>query len=490
MSSALAPLSSPSVSPKVVSRPQLPLLVKLSYGVGDLAVAIRLTAVRDFLLFFYTNVVMLNPSLAGLALAIGRLWDGVNDPLVGYLSDSTTSRFGRRRLYLLVSVLPLGVCFYLLWSPPLGLGAMGNFVFLAIMYMLMDACFTLYATPYLALGAELSQDYHERTQIVATRTVFHGLGAFIAVTCLSKVVGGSPTMLPDSAAALSSTLPPTGARQGFAQVGALLAGVMIFAGLIAFYGSRETPPSSQTVQLSFRSFINALRSTLDTQPFRVLIYTFAVMTLGASIHQPLTVYVFRDWLAMGQQLPTLMTLYLAAVLLSLGSWTHLARRIGKNRAFQVCILWSVAALSVFPVLRADMPSWVFYMFLILAGFGAGGYILPLSIAADVVDYDELHSGQRREGAFFGLWTLTMKLMAVGILLVGMSLDLIGYMPNQAQSPFTLWSLKILYGPIPALFFLASFFIFLRFPLTREHHADIQQQLQLRRLQLSAHRERE
>ncbi|HXG17926.1 MAG TPA: MFS transporter, partial [Methylomirabilota bacterium] len=129
MSSALAPLSSPSVSPKVVSRPQLPLLVKLSYGVGDLAVAIRLTAVRDFLLFFYTNVVMLNPSLAGLALAIGRLWDGVNDPLVGYLSDSTTSRFGRRRLYLLVSVLPLGVCFYLLWSPPLGLGAMGNFVF-------------------------------------------------------------------------------------------------------------------------------------------------------------------------------------------------------------------------------------------------------------------------------------------------------------------------------------------------------------------------
>jgi GPH family glycoside/pentoside/hexuronide:cation symporter len=138
-------------------------------------------------------------------------------------------------------------------------------------------------------------------------------------------------------------------------------------------------------------------------------------------------------------------------------------------------------LSIFPLLRADMPHEVFYAFMILAGFGAGGYVLPLSIAADVIDYDELHTGQRREGAFFGLWTLTMKLVAaVAILLVGVALDLIGYIPNQPQSEFTLWGLKLLYGPIPALFFLGSFLFFRRFPLTRETHADIQQQLQARR----------
>lgn len=481
MNGAPAQSSPLSVSSEAPQPQQLPLPVRLSYGVGDLVVAIRLTAVRDFLLFFYTNVVLLNPSLAGLALAIGRVWDGVNDPLVGYLSDSTASRFGRRRPYLLASVLPLGVCFYLLWSPPDGLGAMGNFLFLACTYMLMDVFFTLYATPYLALGAELSQDYHERTRVVTTRAVFHGLGAFVAVMCLSKVAGGSPTLLEESAATLSSTLSPAATRTGFAQVGALLAGVMVLSGLIAFYGSRETLPPQSAERVSFRSFVSTLRSTLNNQPFRILIYTFAIMTLGAGIHQPLAVYVYRDWLAMSQQLPTVMTLYLASIMLSLGFWTRFSRRIGKNKAFQLCILWSVIVLSIFPLLRADMPHGVFYTFISFAGFGAGGYVLPLSIAADVIDYDELQTGQRREGAFFGLWTLTMKLVAaLAILLVGVALDLIGYIPNQPQSEFTLWGLKLLYGPIPALFFLGSLLLFRHFPLTRETHADIQKQLHARR----------
>jgi len=144
-------------------------------------------------------------------------------------------------------------------------------------------------------------------------------------------------------------------------------------------------------------------------------------------------------------------------------------------------LWSVVVLSVFPLLRADMPRQLFYLFIFLAGLGAGGYVLPVSIAADVIDYDELLTGQRREGAFFGLWTLTMKLVAaLAIALVGVTLDLIGYVPNQAQSASTLWGLKMLYGPVPAFFLFLSFLVFLRFPLTRESHAEIQRQLQARR----------
>jgi len=147
----------------------------------------------------------------------------------------------------------------------------------------------------------------------------------------------------------------------------------------------------------------------------------------------------------------------------------------------VCIVWSIVVLSVFPLLRADMPRQLFYLFIVVAGFGAGGYVLPVSIAADVIDYDELLSGQRREGAFFGLWTLTIKLVAaLAIALVGVTLNLIGYVANQTQSEFALWGLKMLYGPVPALFFLLSLLVFLRFPLTRETHAEIQQQLQIRR----------
>ena len=108
-------------------------------------------------------------------------------------------------------------------------------------------------------------------------------------------------------------------------------------------------------------------------------------------------------------------------------------------------------------------------------------MLPVSIAADVIDYDELRSGQRREGAFFGLWTLTIKLVAaLAIALVGVALNLIGYVANQTQSDFALWGLKMLYGPVPAFFLLLALLVFRRFPLTRESHAEIQRQLQIRR----------
>ncbi|MBI3303037.1 MAG: MFS transporter [Deltaproteobacteria bacterium] len=481
MNSAHATASAPAHAPQATQTSPLSLGVKVSYGVGDIVVAIRMSSVVNFLLFFYTNVVMLSPSLAGLALAIGRIWDGVNDPLVGYLSDSTTSRFGRRRPYLLASILPLGLTFFLLWSPPQGLGSLGNFLFLAAAYILMDTFFTLYATPYMALGAELSRDYHERTQVVTVRALFHILGAVLAVVCLSKVVGGSPATLQEGAATLPTTLPSDVLRMGFAKVGAILGGVMALSGLIAFSGSREAPPPGNGERVSFGAFFLGLKNTLKNQPFRSVILTFAVMTLGWGVHQPLTVYVYRDWLTMEKQLPTILSLYLFSTMLSLGVWTRLARHFGKNRAFQLCILYSVAVLSVFPLLRADMPREMFYLFIVFAGLGAGGYIIPVSIVADVIDYDELLTGQRREGAFFGLWTLTIKLVAaLAIALVGVALDLIGYVPNQPQSVFTLWGLKMLYGPVPAFFLFLSFLAFLRFPLTRESHAEIQRQLQARR----------
>jgi GPH family glycoside/pentoside/hexuronide:cation symporter len=476
---ATAPVSSTEVATLPPAR--LPFGVKVSYGIGDIPVAIRMASLSNFLLFFYTNVIMLSPSLAGLALAVGRVWDGVNDPLVGYLSDNTTSRFGRRRPYLLASVLPFGLSFYLLWSPPAGLGTWGNFSFLALSYILMDSCFTFYATPYLALGAELSRDYHERTQVATFRALFHTLGAIVALMCLSKIVGGSPATLQEGAAQLSSALPPEVLRAKFSLVGALLAGVMVVSGLVAFYGSREVPPPSTEEQISFTAFFRTLLNTLKNRPFRIELLSFALLVLGWALHQPLTVYVYRDWLTMERQLPTVMFLFFLSTLVSLGLWAQLARRVGKNRAFQLCILWSVIVLSLFPLMRADMPRQWFYLFIIFIGLGAGGYALPPAIVADVIDHDELLTGQRREGAFFGLWTLVMKLMgALAIALVGFGLDVIGYVPGQTQSAATLGGLKILYGPIPAVFLALSLLVFLRFPLTRESHAEIQQQLQLRR----------
>lgn len=478
------PLSTTAVAPPestIVSSARLSTRVKICYSIGELPIAIRMASFNNFLLFFYTNVTMLSPSLAGLALALGRVWDGINDPLVGYLSDNTTSRFGRRRPYLFASVIPLGVTFYLLWSPPEGLGSWGHFVYLAAAYMIMDGCFTFYSTPYLALGAELSRDYHERTQVVTSRAVVHSLGALLALICFSRVVGVSPTVLQESAGAVPLTQAPAVLRTGFAQMGALLAGAMVLSGIIAFYGTREIVFAGSNQPMSFAVFFRTFASTLRNRPFRIKLLSFAFLVFAWALHQPLTLYVYRDWLAMEEHIPTIMTLFFLSMMLSLGIWGRLAGHIGKNRAFQLCLAWSVAILLLFPFMRADMPYQWFYVFIVFIGLGAGGYALPASIVADIIDYDELQTGQRREGAFFGFWTLIMKMMgALAIAAVGFGLDAIGYQPNRQQTEATLVGLKILYGPVPACFLLLSLLIFLRFPLTRESHVAIQQQLQARR----------
>ncbi|MBI3249154.1 MAG: MFS transporter [Deltaproteobacteria bacterium] len=478
-SQVLAEPASATVTPSSPAR--LSPLVKLCYSLGEIPIAIRMASFNNFLLFFYTNVIMLSPSLAGLALALGRVWDGINDPLVGYLSDNTTSRFGRRRPYLFASVIPLGLTFYLLWNPPDGLGTWGNFAYLALAYMLMDGCFTFYSTPYLALGAELSRDYHERTQVVTARAVVHTLGAVFALVCFSRVVGTSPTAIQEGVALGVSTLSPELLRVGFASVGALLAVVMIGGGFIAFSGSREGKLTGSGQQLSFAAFFRSFTATLHNRPFRIELLSFGFLVFAWALHQPLTLYVYRDWLAMEAQVPTVMTLFFLATLISLGLWARLARHVGKNRAFQLCVLWSILVLSLFPLMRADMPHHWFYLFVIFIGLGAGGYALPASIVADIIDYDELQTGERREGLFFSLWTLVMKVTAaLAIGCVGFGLDFIGYLPNQPQTEATLQGLKLLYGPIPAMFLLVSLLIFRRFPLTQESHADIQRQLQERR----------
>lgn len=209
----------PGVSVETTGR--LPLSRKLSYGAGELVVGTRMAALGMVLFPFYTDVALLPPVLVGAAIALGRVWDGLNDPITGWLSDRTRTRFGRRRPYLIAMILPLAACFAAIWMPPAG-SAMEVFLYLVGALFLFDVFFGFYATPYLALGAELSPDYAERARVVSVRAIFHNLGLLIG--------GGGFLGL---AAALG------GSHHGYAVAGASLAGLMLLGGLVAFFGSRE-----------------------------------------------------------------------------------------------------------------------------------------------------------------------------------------------------------------------------------------------------------
>jgi sugar (glycoside-pentoside-hexuronide) transporter len=438
------------------------------YGFGDVLIAIRMSSFQFYLLPFYTDVVQLAPWLAGLGKMLGMAWDGVNDPVAGYLSDRTRTRLGRRRPFMLAAALPLGLAFGALWSSPSRLGAGFGFLYLVLAFVVMDTAFTLYATPYLALGAELSADYDERTQLAASRAFFHVGGLFLGVA------------VPGAVLARFADNPATGFRMmGFA-LGAGMTVVALVTGLVL---RERRPPEESAPPASWRTFADGFMATFRNDAFRVLIVAFAFILLGGGLYQTLLPYAFKYWLVRPDLVARVPVIFMIASVASLPLWTQLARRLGKDRAMRLCILWAAVALGLTPlVLDAGMGQARMLVFIGLAGLGNGGWmVLPVALTADVIDCDELETHRRREGAYFGVWTLVMKwagAIAAGV--VGVALELLGYVPNENQSASTILGIKVLYGPVPAALMLAAFVVFLRFPLTRERHAAVQAALAARR----------
>jgi glycoside/pentoside/hexuronide:cation symporter, GPH family len=449
------------------TRARLSTGAKAIYGFGDLLIAIRMSSFQFYLLPFYTDVVMLAPWLAGLGKMVGMIWDGINDPVTGYLSDRARTRIGRRRPFLLGAALPLGLAFAALWSPPSGLGTGPGFAYLVVVFLVLDTAFSCYTTPYLALGAELSPDYHERTQLAASRAFFHLIGLFLGVAIPAAVLARMG-----------------GGAGAFRVMGIGMGAGMVAVALVTGTLLREPPLVERAaVGLSLRSFAEGFASTFRNPSFRVLIATFAFVLLGGGLYQMLVPYAFKYWLSRPELVGRAPLAFVFASVLSLPLWTRLARRLGKDRAMRVCMLWAVIALGTTPlVLDPAMGQLRMLLFVGFAGLGNGGWIvLPAAITADVIDWDELHTARRREGAYFGIWTLVMKWgNAVASGIVGIALQLLGFVPNQAQTEATITGIKILYGPVPAALMLAAFLVFLRFPLTRERHEEVQAALAARR----------
>jgi GPH family glycoside/pentoside/hexuronide:cation symporter len=443
---------------------------KAIYGFGDVLIAVRMSCFQFYLLPFYTDVVLREPELvglAGLAKAIGLLWDGINDPVAGYLSDRTRTRLGRRRPFMLGAALPLGVAFALVWWAPTTIGTTWRFVYLVVAFLVMDTAFSLYATPYLALGAELSRNYHERTQLAAARGAFHLLGLILGVAVPGIIIGwhghDSPT--------------------GYRVMGITLGAGMVLVACVTALGLRERRPSAAPPEdVSWHAFVGGLRSTLRNPSFRILVLSFGFILLGAGLYQTLLPYAFRYWLRHPELIGSVPLVYIIASVVSLPIWTRLAGRLGKDRAMRACIAWAAVALGATPfVLGPGVERPTMFFFVGLAGLGNGGWVvIPASLMADAVDWDELHTRARREGAYFGIWTLVMKVAAaVASGAVGVALQAIGYVPNAEQTASTILGIKILYGPVPALFMLAALVVFQRFPLTRARHEEVQAALAAR-----------
>ncbi|GIW43044.1 MAG: sugar transporter [Candidatus Binatia bacterium] len=442
---------------------RLSLWAKLSYGIGEVAVSVKNATLSQFLLFFYVDVIHLAPVLVGIAIFIGRCWDAITDPIVGYISDTTRSRWGRRRPYVLGSVLPVAIAFYLLFTPPRW-PEVQVFVYLVLAYVGLMTVFTFYATPYLAWGAELTDDYHLRTSVVQLRALFGVVGTLVGAA------------LP---VAISNRFDD--ARTGFSLAAAILAAIILGSGLAVGLGVREqravTPPPP-----SWRHFLHGLKHTLGNRDFQRIFAVFCAMTLAASVGNSVQLFVIKYWLGLYEFFPAIAVTFGGAFVVSFPLWRRLSQKVGKHRA----LLYGLGLGCIVPWGWFLVPPGGKVPMLLLAAAGGvsmGSVTLAMSSAIDIIDIDEWHTGERREGAYFGIWTLGLKTMgALGALLGGGFLSLLGAGSSGAEGLGSDegWRLIWLVGPLQVLSHASGLLLIRRLRWGPKEVAEIQMALAARR----------
>jgi GPH family glycoside/pentoside/hexuronide:cation symporter len=445
-------------------RDKLRVATKLLYGVGDIGNAMVNSAIQFFLLFFYTEGALIAPALAGSALLIGKVWDAVNDPLFGWISDRTTSRrFGKRRVYMILGALPLALTVMLLWFVPQGLGDTGVFLWIAGSFILFDTMMTLTSVPYYALTAELTQDYDERASLTTFRMIL-GVPAYLVGAAITPVIVGLFVVK----------------RAGYGAVG-ILYGIIAAAVLwIAAAGLRERRDISESK--SETPPLRAFFLTFKNRPFVRLIAAYLIANVAFALIQTLLAFFLVYQLRMNEktQVPVVMFLLLVSIGVFLFPWKMLSDRLNKGPAYALGL--AIGGLAVaFTFLLPHQQTPLIYLVAVVAGIGfSANWVFPWAMVPDVVEYDRLETGEHRGGMYYGVWGFTSKLTAaLGIGLSGWVLQLFGFVPNVEQSARALLGIRLFFGPVPAFVLAAALPLLIWYPITRSAHAEVLKKLEAR-----------
>jgi len=442
----------------------LPAWRKWMYGSGDLGFSLTSTIIAAYFLFFLTGVVGVRAGVASIAILIGKTWDYINDPLFGYISDHTRTRWGRRRPYLLFGPIPYAIIFALMWwKPPLE-GEVALVIYYAVVYVFYDAAATLIYMPYFALTPELTSDYDERTSLVSLRAFFSIFGSLLAFSLPEMIVQG---FTPDHATYVL-------------KMGLIFAVISAIPMYVVFFGTRERPEFMQQEQ---PGLWQSIKDSVQNRPFifGTVIYLFTWATVD--ILQTVLIF-FITYVVMRESDTTLImaTIFIVAIL-ALPLWTWISRHMNKRLAYIIGMLFFTAVLLVLINLTPTTPLSVILGLCVLAGIGvSAAHVIPWAIIPDAIEVGELKTGSRHEGTFYSLISLAQKVASsIAIPGAGLLLEFSGYIPNSTQQPASaIQGIRLLTGPIPAVMMFIGIVFAILYPLGREDYTQIARELEERR----------
>ena len=468
---------------KSVTSKKLDFKTKLAYGAGDLGPAITGNIATFYMMFFFTNVAGIPAGLAGSILMIGKIWDGINDPMVGMLTDKTQSRrWGRRLPWLLYGAIPFAFFFFLQWIVPQftadkNINVWCLFWYYVAIGIVSQAFFTVVNLPYTAMTPELTQDYDERTSLNSFRFTF-SIGGSILSLILAKII----------------FLQIADQQQHYLVLAAVCSVISILSLYWCVYGVRDRILAFEAKRMQLPKeaeipFFEQLKIVFSNKPFLFVIAIYLFSWLGVQITASIIPYFVINCMGMEEgDVPTVMIAVQGTALFMLFIWNYLSQKIGKNLVYFLGMsCWIIAAIGLF-FLQPNQVG-LMYVMAVMAGVGVStAYLIPWSMIPDVIELDELQTGQRREGIFYGFMVLLQKFgLAFGLFLVGNTLQAYGFketvagqssLPIQPES--ALLAIRIVVGPIPTVCLIVGLVLVYFYPITREMHAEIMLKLQAQR----------
>lgn len=439
---------------------KLTLKTRLGYGIGDIAICLYWSGVGLYLLYFYTDVVGISPSLAGLIYGIGMLWDAVTDPFMGYVAERTRTKWGVYRPYLLFGNVPLALSFVLLfWVPPFE-GAM-LFSFLLLTNLLHRTCFTIVSVPFSSLTPRITSDSQERTNL----TGFRMLGAQTGTNLMALLafpiifwVGGDDE------------------SSGFLVLGAI-AGITALAIHAVTFMTVKEPENDLGIERVGGSLAEAAQAVAKNGPFWLVFSATLIVGITTIFFGNNLIYYTKYALNLHEYQGTILFTSGIIAFLSIPIWWAISNRIGKKLTWLISSSITLIALVSFYLYPISQLNEL----LVLVGFigfgsGAGG-ILFWSMLPDTIEYGEVHTGVRSESSLYGFMTFAQKgSIAFAIIILGLVLDAIGFQANEIQTESTIADMKAIMTLIPIVGIASSLVIIYFYPIDAKMHKELLRQL--------------
>jgi len=439
----------------------------IAYGAPAAGAGYMYLLLSLYMMKFATDILLIAPAVMGVIYSLSRIWDAISDPLVGYLSDRTTTRLGRRRTWILASCVPISASFYMVFAPPMSLTGDALVVWVAVAVIGFYSAMTLFFVPHLSLGAELSDNYHERSRMFGVRHAAYIIGSIFSLVSLYFLLEAGERV-----------------REVAEQLALLAVGVMFLLVIFSVVQLRERREFQGRMNAGL---IKAFRDVWENPHARLLLVVTFIEFVGSSAIAVLTLYVTEYVVGAPAWAPLIILAYMLPSSASVPLWLPLSRRFGKIRVWMGGMILtgvSFGAMFFLPFF-ADTTTrliWIIVM-AFFAGLanGCGGTIGP-SVQGDVIDYDENLTGERKEGSYFAAWNFVQKsALGLMLLLTGFVLQWSGFIPNVPQSMTVQLSMVTLYSLFPLVCYGIGAFLFSRFKLDEKAYAEIRASLDAKKV---------